>query len=126
MFGFGKKKTDFDRLVDTFKSEFGLKLEGDMKQIVFEQFTDWLKKFNLSYEAKTALFYRLVLMNFLCVAIEIKSKGQPIPDPQFLISISNRSVDLSEKATDHFLLESATSGLNTQISALFMTIGIRN
>lgn len=80
----------------------------------------------LSLEAQISLLYRLVVLNYL-VAIKIMKEeyGKQPGDLYWLSEMVNRSVDYSEKASDHYELEEITSTINMNIKKYFEYFGVR-
>lgn len=128
MFGLFGKNSGLKQAESNLKSEFGLTLEKTPhKESIVQNFERMSKEGQLSPEAQTALLYRLVIMNYLGACKIMRDNGQHT-DPSDLIwltQLSDRSVDWSERASDHVMLEASTSQLNMNILRFFESFGIR-
>jgi hypothetical protein len=65
-------------------------------------------------------------MNFLAAFKLMRDGGEDTPPEKlvWLTSVADRSVDWSERATDHVVLEQLTSQLNMNIQRFFESFGI--
>lgn len=107
--------------------EFGIKLSGiPDRRPVDELFRTMNVRAKLSPEANVALLYRLVAMNYLAACKLMRDGGQnTTPDKLlWLTGLLDRSIDWSERAQDHILLEQVTSQLNMNIQRFLSSFGI--
>jgi hypothetical protein len=128
MFGFGKSdKADLISAEAELKREFGIKLdEIPDRRPVDDLFEKLAAHGKLSYESKVALLYRLVAMNYLAACKIMRDKGRNTSpdDLLWLTNLLDRSVDWSEKARDHVVLEGLTSQLNMNIQRFMASFHI--
>jgi hypothetical protein len=110
------------------KIKFGMTLEDLPEPSTIEKiFNIYIKDYDLSQDAATALLLRLFVLNYLGAAVIMKDDNKII-DPQKyigLLELLNESIDYSEKARDHAKLESVTSKLNITIESFLEKIGIK-
>jgi hypothetical protein len=110
------------------KIKFGMTLEDLPEPSTIEKiFNIYIKDYDLSQDAATALLLRLFVLNYLGAAVIMKDDNKII-DPQKyigLLELLNESIDYSEKANDHAKLESVTSKLNITIESFLEKIGIK-
>lgn len=122
------KSGDLDDVEASLQSETGLTLDKiPNKESVIELFASMSGQGDLSKEAQTSLLYRLVAFNFLAAAKLMRDDGKNTPSEKliWLTDLLNKSVDWSEKAQDHIILEQLTSQLNMNIEKFFESFGIR-
>jgi hypothetical protein len=128
MFGLFGKSNGLKQAEANLKSEFGLTLnKTPHRESIVENFERMSKDGQLSPEAQTALLYRLVIMNYLitCKIMRDEGKNTDPSDLIWLTQLSDRSIDWSESAHDHVVLETSTSQLNINILRFFESFGIR-
>lgn len=127
MFGLFGKNSGIKLAESNLKREFGLTLDKTPdKNSIVENFERMSSQGKLSQDAETALLYRLVIMNYLGACKIMRDNGQNF-DPSDLVwltEVSDRSIDWSEKAQDHVVLEQLTSQLNMNILRFFESFGI--
>lgn len=126
MFGFGKNK-DLARAEKNLVADFGFNLKRiPQKKSVVDLFTSMSEQGSLSHESQTALLYRLVAMNFLAASKLMRDGGKDTPVERliWLTELLDRSVDWSQKATDHVVLEQITSQLNMNLERFLESFGI--
>lgn len=129
MFGFGRKNKGLSKAKENLKNDYGLLLSRapDEKSIV-TTFSDMVSRADkeLSDDAQTALLYRLYCLNFLAVSKIMRDGGEKIDveDLMWIPNVLNRSVDYSENAPDHVLLETITSPLNQNLEKYLASFGI--
>lgn len=127
MFGLFGKSSGLKQAESNLKTEFGLTLDKTPhKESIVENFERMSKEGQLSIEAQTALLYRLVIMNYLAVCKIMRDNGDNT-DPSDLIwltQLSDGSIDWSERAHDHVVLEALTSQLNMNILRFFESFGV--
>lgn len=129
MFGFGRKNKGLSKAKENLKNDYGLLLSRapDEKSIV-ATFADMISRADkeLSDDAQTALLYRLYCLNFLAVSKIMRDGGEKIDveDLMWIPNVLNRSVDYSENAPDHVLLETITSPLNQNLEKYLASFGI--
>ena len=124
MFGIGKKN-GLAAAKAQLHNECGIRLSGiPDKRPVVDLFTSMGA--GLSHEARVALLYRLVAMNFLGACKLMRDGGQDTPAEKllWLTTLLDKSVDWSERAHDHVALESITSQLNMNIQRFMSSFGI--
>lgn len=119
--------SDIDGAAKQLKAEFGITLDRlPEPRSVREIFDAINEAAALSEQARIALLYRLVLMNYLGALSIMRDQGQAVSPMQVaeLLPLSDRSVDWSELAPDHVRLEMATSTLNQSIERLLASLGV--
>lgn len=123
MFGFGKSN-DLKQAELNLKNDIGLTLDKTpQKQSIVESFERMSK--GLSNEAQTALLYRLIIINYLLACKIMRDDGINTDSSNliWLTQLSDRSIDWSERASDHVKLEAVTSQLNMNILRFFESFG---
>ena len=129
MFGFLRKKSGLEKAKENLKNDFGLSISrAPDEESILKAFSNMvsLAGGKLSDDAQTALLYRVYCMNFLAVSKIMRDGGEKI-DIDNLIwipEVLNRSIDYSERAKDHILLESISSNLNQNIEMFFALFNI--
>jgi hypothetical protein len=127
MFGFGKKDS-LTLAGGELEREFGIKLDDIPDRTPVDELFNTLRaQGTLTHESCVALLYRLVALNFLAACKMMSESGQVVsPDRViWLTQLLDRSVDWSEKAADHVVLERLTSKLNQNIEKLLSSFGVR-
>ncbi|HBR5699228.1 TPA: hypothetical protein L9060_003844 [Klebsiella pneumoniae] len=129
MFGFWRKKNGLEKAKENFKKDFGFSISNAPDEgVMLKTFSNMIALAGgaLSNDAQTALLYRLYCMNFLAAATIMREGGEKI-DINNLIWIPdflNRSIDYSERAKDHILLESISGNLNRSIEIYLASFNI--
>lgn len=107
-------------------NEFGIELDDLPDKNSVEELFCSLGS-NLSHEGQTSLLYRLVVMNYLAAAKLARDEGIDVSSDKILrlTQLTDKAVDWSEMADDHFELEQISSKLNLSIMRFFESFGIR-
>ncbi|MFI8609315.1 hypothetical protein ACIGFL_13470 [Pseudomonas sp. NPDC077649] len=109
------------------KKEFDISLDAIPDRTpVDELFGDMSRQAILSQSAQVALLYRLVAMNYLAACKLMRDDGHKITAGQltWLNDLLDRSIDWSEKSSDHIKFEQITSQLNDNIVSFLESFGI--
>ena len=128
MFGFFGSNRGLRHAEANLLKEFALPLSkvpgNDSVKQLFESMT---KESKFSEEAQCALFYRLVVFNYLAAFKIMRDNGQTITleEVLWLPKVLDASVTWSEKSSDRVQLEQVTSQLNRNIIRFLESFGIR-
>jgi hypothetical protein len=126
VFGIGDHD-GLSRAVAQLDRECGIKFrEIPDPSSVHTLFSEMSTQGSLTHEARVALLYRLVAMSFLLACKLMRDRGEDTPPDKllWLTTLLDRSVQWSERASDHITFEGLTSQLNMNIERLLSSFRV--